>query len=126
MLGSETGLARGQAYFASSLRAWGEAAGPRVGRPQDSRAEMADGRHADGDDIQTSFNLEIRIISPSMRGPWFEISKVVDADTTNFKDLVNGIVDQFPCGYGDVVKLYYFCADSKSNIQIHSDQDLLL
>jgi len=55
-----------------------------------------------------------------MRGPWYGINKVVDSDTTNFKDL-DEILDQFPCGYGDVVKLFYFCADSKSNIQIHSD-----
>ncbi|KAG2595548.1 hypothetical protein PVAP13_5KG083287 [Panicum virgatum] len=60
-----------------------------------------------------------------MRGPWFAFNKVVDSDTTNFKDLVDEIVDQFPCGYGDVVKLFYFCAASKSNIEIHSDHDLM-
>jgi len=60
-----------------------------------------------------------------MRGPWFGFNKVVDSDTTNFKDLVDEIVDKFPCGYGDVVKLFYFCADIKSNIEIHSDQDLM-
>ena len=43
--------------------------------------------------------------------------------TLNFKDLVDEIMEEFPCGYGDVVKLFYFCADSKSNIQIHLDQD---
>ena len=76
-------------------------------------------------DIETSLNLEIRIISPTIRGPWYGINKVVDSDITNFKDLVDEILDQFPCGYGDVVKLFYFCADSKSNIQIHSDQELM-
>jgi len=60
-----------------------------------------------------------------MRGPWFGFNKVIDSDTTNFKELVDEIVDKFPCGYGDVVKLFYFCADSKSNIEIHSDQDLM-
>ena len=45
--------------------------------------------------------------------------------TLNFKDLVDEIMEEFPCGYGDVVKLFYFCADSKSNIQIHLDQDLM-
>ena len=60
-----------------------------------------------------------------MRGPWFGFNKVVDSDTTNFNDLVDEIVDKFPSGYGDVVKLFYFCADSKSNIEIHSDQDLM-
>ena len=60
-----------------------------------------------------------------MRGPRFGINKVVDSDTTNFKDFVDEILDQFPCGYGDVVKLFYFCSESKSNIQIHSDQGLM-
>jgi len=76
-------------------------------------------------DIETSFNLEIRIISPSLRGRWYGINKVVDSDTINLKDLIDEIVDEFPCRYDDVVKLFYFCADSKSNIQIHSDQDLM-
>ena len=75
--------------------------------------------------IETSFNIEIRIICPTMRGLWYGINKVVDSDTIIFKDLVDKIVDEFSCGYGDVVKLFYFCADSKSNIQIHSNQDLM-
>ena len=49
-------------------------------------------------DIETSFNLEIRIISPSMRGPWFGFNKVVDSDTTNFKDLVDEIWISFLVG----------------------------
>ena len=36
-----------------------------------------------------------------MRGPWFGFNKVVDSDTTNFKDLVDEIVDKFSCGYGE-------------------------
>jgi hypothetical protein len=47
-----------------------------------------------------------------MRGPWFGITKVVDSYTTNFKDPVHEIVDKLPCGYGDVVKLFYFYTDS--------------
>jgi hypothetical protein len=50
-------------------------------------------------DIETSFNLEIRIISPTIRGLWFGINKVVDSDTINFKDLIDEIVDKFPCSY---------------------------
>ena len=59
-------------------------------------------------DIETSFNLEIRIVSPTMCGSWYGINKVVDSYTINFKDLVDEIVDEFPCGYGDVVKLCLF------------------
>ena len=47
-------------------------------------------------DIETSFNLEIRTISPTMRGPWYGINKVVDSDTINFKDLVDEIMGKFP------------------------------
>lgn len=48
-----------------------------------------------------------------------------DSETTNFKDLVDEFVDQYSCTFGDVVKLFYFCANSESNIRIHSDQDLM-
>jgi len=47
-------------------------------------------------DIETSFNLEIRIISPRLRGRWYGINKVVDSDTINFKDLVDEIMGKFP------------------------------
>ena len=50
---------------------------------------------------------------------------IVDSGTTNFKDLVAEIVDKYPCGYGEVVKLFYYCAHTKSNIQVNSNQDLV-
>jgi hypothetical protein len=53
------------------------------------------------------------------------LDKVVDSDVTNFTDLVTEIVDKYPCDYGDVVRLFYFCMESKANIQICSDQDLV-
>lgn len=48
----------------------------------------------------------------------------MDADLTNFRDLLDRVVDKFP-GYGDIVRLFYFCMDSKVNIQVSSDQDLV-
>jgi len=42
-------------------------------------------------DLETCYNLEIRIIAYNTRSKWFSFSKVVDADTTNFKDLVDEI-----------------------------------
>ena len=48
----------------------------------------------------------------------FSVNKIVDPDTTNFKHLVDEIMDKFPCVYGEVVKLFYFSVDSMSNIQI--------
>ena len=51
-------------------------------------------------DIETSFILEIRIISPTMRGPWYGITKVVDSDTINFKDLLIKLWMSFLAGMG--------------------------
>lgn len=76
-------------------------------------------------DPNTSFNLEIRIIAPNCRFRWFMLDKVVEADVTNFRDLDDGVVDKYPCGYGDIVRLFYFCMDSKVNIEVCSDQDLV-
>jgi len=49
----------------------------------------------------------------------------VDPDFTNFKDLVDEVVDKCPPSYGDIVKLFYSCMDTKANIPICSDQDLV-
>ena len=76
-------------------------------------------------DLKTSYNLEIRIISSKSRAQWLSINKVVDADITNFKDFVDEILDKYPCSYGDVAKVFYFCADSKTNIEISCDQELV-
>ena len=76
-------------------------------------------------DPETCYNLEIRIIAYNTRSRWFSFSKVVDADTTNFKDLVDEIQDKYPPGYGDLVKLFYYAADTKSNIEVTTDQELL-
>jgi hypothetical protein len=76
-------------------------------------------------DPKTSYNLEIRIIAYNTQSKWYSFSKVVDAYTINFKDLVEKIEDKYPCGYGDVVKLFYYATDTKSNIEVTSDQELL-
>jgi hypothetical protein len=76
-------------------------------------------------DQESSYNIEIRIISTNTRGPWYSINKVVDADTTNFKDLVNEIVDKYPPQYKEVVKVYYYCFVSKLNIEVSTDQELV-
>ena len=53
------------------------------------------------------------------------MNKVVDADRTNFTDLVAEVVDKYPYNYGDIVRLFYFFMDSKVNIQVCTDQDLV-
>jgi len=76
-------------------------------------------------DLKTSYNLEIRIISSKSRARWFSINKVVDADITNFKYFVDEILDKYLCSYGDVAKVFYFYANSKTNIEISYDQELV-
>ena len=53
------------------------------------------------------------------------MDKVVDADFTNFKDLIDEVVDKYPPSFGHIVKLFYSCMDTKANIQVCSDQDLV-
>ena len=65
-------------------------------------------------DAESSYNLKIWIVAPSPRARWFSLNKVVDADRTNFTDLVPEVVDKYPHNYGDIVRLFYFCMDSKS------------
>ena len=76
-------------------------------------------------DGNSCFKLEIRIVAPNCRGSWYSLDKFVDADFTNFKDLVDEVVDKCPPSYGHIVKIFYSCMDSKANIEICSDQDLV-
>ena len=76
-------------------------------------------------DEKSQFNLEIRIVALKSRGRGYILDIVVDADFTNFRDLVDKVVDKCPPSYGDIVKLFYSCMDTKTNIPICSDQDLV-
>ena len=76
-------------------------------------------------DAKSSYNLEIRIVAPNSHSWWFSLNKVVDADRTNFIDLVAEVVNKYPHDYSDIVRLFYFCMDSKVNIQVCTDQDLV-
>ena len=49
----------------------------------------------------------------------------MDADFTNFRDLVDKVVDKYPPRFDHMVKLFYSCIDIKAKIQICSEQDLL-
>ena len=76
-------------------------------------------------DGNSRFNLEIRIVAPNYRGRWYILDKVVDADLTNFKDLVAEVVNKYPPSFDHILKLFYSCIDIKAKIQICSEQDLL-
>ena len=75
---------------------------------------------------ESSYNLEIRIVAPNSCARWFSLNKVMDDDRTNFTGLVAEVVDKYPHDYGDTVRLFYFCMDSKVNIQVCTDQDLIV
>ena len=67
-------------------------------------------------DAKSSLNLKIWIVGANMRGRWYCLSIVVDADFANFRDLVDEAVDKYPPHFGDIVRLFYFCMVSKVNI----------
>ena len=44
------------------------------------------------------------------------MNKVVDADRTNFVDLVAEVENKYPSDYEDVVRLFYFYIERQMNI----------
>jgi len=47
------------------------------------------------------------------------LNKVVDADRTNFIDLVAEVVNKYPSDYRDVVRLFYFCIETDEHASLH-------
>ena len=70
-------------------------------------------------DPASSYNLKIRIIARHTRARWFSLNKVVDADRTNFIDLVAEVVNKYPSDYRDVVRLFYFCIERDEHPSLH-------
>ena len=62
-------------------------------------------------DLASSYNLEVLLIARHTRARWFSLNKVVDADRTNFVDLVAEVENKYPSNYGDIVRLFYFCIE---------------
>ncbi|KAJ1270386.1 hypothetical protein BS78_06G048800 [Paspalum vaginatum] len=79
----------------------------------------------DGMDPHTSFLLEIRVVGTNDQLHWYSDSKVVDSNTMNFKDLLDEFLETYRCRYGEVPKLFYFCRETMSNIEILSDNDVV-
>ena len=55
----------------------------------------------------------------------FWSSTTVDSDTTNLKDLVDDIRDQYPPGYLEVAHVQYYDADLKTFPVVNTDQELM-
>ncbi|TVU19316.1 hypothetical protein EJB05_35459, partial [Eragrostis curvula] len=83
----------------------------------------------EGMDPKSSFLLEIKLLAnPRKRRKecsCFSFTKVVDCDTTNFKDFIESIVDEFPPGYKEVVTIQYYDEGSKSFPPVETDQHLM-
>lgn len=56
----------------------------------------------------------------------FSLEKVVDADFTNYMDLVDSIVDQYPPGYLEVPHMQYYDAELKTFSEVMLDQELMV
>jgi hypothetical protein len=77
-------------------------------------------------DPNSSYNLEFWIIAENTRGgKWYCVIEVVDADHANYKNVVLGIVDKFPRRYGDAYNVFYWCHETKKNIPLTNDHDLV-
>ena len=76
-------------------------------------------------DPNSSYNIEFRIVVENTHAPWFSLNEVLDADVANYSNVVSGIMDKYPGRYGDVFSLFYWCHDTKMNIPLTNDQQLL-
>ena len=47
-------------------------------------------------DENSQFNLKIRIVAPKTHGRWYILDKIMDAEFTNFRDLVDEIFEKYP------------------------------
>jgi hypothetical protein len=55
----------------------------------------------------------------------YSFTKVVDADTTNFDDFLESILNEFPPRYKKVAIVQYYDDTSKTLSEVKTDQDLL-
>jgi hypothetical protein len=76
-------------------------------------------------DPQSTYMLKIRLIgNPKKRMKefsCFHITKIVDFDVCNFKDLMEEIVDAYPHGYNELVSVFYYDEVQKNFLQVTTD-----
>jgi hypothetical protein len=80
-------------------------------------------------DLKSSYLLKIKLIgNPKTHREdcsCYSLSKIVDSDTTNFKDLIDSIVDEFPPGYEELVTVQYHDEGLESFPQVENDKQLM-
>ncbi|TVU49092.1 hypothetical protein EJB05_00383, partial [Eragrostis curvula] len=81
-----------------------------------------------GLDPNTSFLLKMELVTnrkKARRGKCFCFDKVVDSDLTNFSDLVESVVHEFPPGYFEVPHVQFYDEATKTFPEIKSDPELM-
>jgi hypothetical protein len=80
-------------------------------------------------DPNSSYLLRIKLVGNKRKARQdlgcYSFTKVVDADTTNSKDFVESILNEFPPRYTEVAIVQYYDDTSKTLPKVKTDQDLL-
>ena len=80
-------------------------------------------------DLESSYLLKIRLSgNPKKRRKefaCFHITKVVDADGCNFKDLVEEIVNAYPHGYNEIVTVFTMMSSKRSSLKSQQIKNFL-
>jgi hypothetical protein len=80
-------------------------------------------------DTDTSYLLKIHLLGNPKKSRkdvrCFSLEKVVDVDFTNYTDLVQSFVQQYPLGYLEVPHVQYYDAELKTFPDVTSDQELM-
>jgi len=81
-------------------------------------------------DPNSTYLLEIRLFGNKKRVRkdfrCFYFDMTIDSDLTNYKDLLEEIVEKYPLGYLEVAHLQYYDHDMKEFPKVHSDQDFFV
>lgn len=69
--------------------------------------------------------LEIKLIGNRKKArkdvQCFSFEQIIDSDLTNYKDLVESIVDKYPPGYLEIPHVQYYDANLDTYPQVNSD-----
>lgn len=80
-------------------------------------------------DPESSYLLKIKLLGNPEKArrdvDCFCLEKVIDSDTTNLKDFVESIVEQYPPRYKEIAHVQYYDADLGTFPLVTTDQELM-
>jgi len=80
-------------------------------------------------DPNSCFLLEIKLVGNQKKArkdvQCFSFEQIINSDLTNYKDLVESIVDKYPPGYLEVAHVQYYDSDLQTYPEVKSDQGLM-